>query len=293
MICLLFILLSVLSVRQSLTGRPPSSFIPIIEHSLRFPDPVLHCDHDTSLPVPVEQYLNLSRIHDRDQPDYARIAVSGYEKSHPGSSSCPVRGIHYYSLGKPGFLQTSWVRSGRLTWIRSVKTYSRSQGTMKMRVFSFLPIMSVSGMAMSRLALIRYFCEAVWYPWILLPSSFLRWEPENSLMARMVVSYHQRPVSFNVTFTREGLISGLSSHEEESDDDILSSYDVRVVYKRYISLNGLTIPAELEVQWSLHRGPAATECLRVTHCGYHIHSSTKKEESQVPKNLQTMHPDHA
>jgi len=285
---ILIISLSVLSIRQALTGRLPSSFIPIVEDSHRFPDPVLHCDHDECLPDPVERFLNLCRVYDRNQPDYARIAVSGYEKSHPGSCYRPVKGIHYYSLGKPGFFQTSWIRTGRLTWMRSIRTYSGSQGTMKMHALSFLPILSASGMAMSRIALIRYFCEAAWFPWILLPSSFLRWEPENSQMARMVVSYHQMPVSFEVTFSRKGQICEISSREEKSDDDILSSYDIRVTCKQYTPVNGLTIPTELDIRWSLHHSPVARESLRVTHCGYHTHISGKKG-IQIPGFLQDMY----
>lgn len=289
-ICIFFIILSFLSIRQVLTERLPSAFIPIIEDSHRFPDPVLHCDHDECLPEPVERYLNLCRVYDRIQPDYAQIAVSGYEKSHPGSCTRPVRGIHYYSLGKPGFFQTSWIQTGRLTWMRSTRTYSGIQGTMKMHAFSLLPILSVSGMAMSRFALIRYFCEAAWFPWILLPSSFLRWEPENSRMARMVVSYHQVPVSFEVTFSRKGQICTISSREEKSDDDILSSYDIGVSCKQYNSVNGLTIPTELDIRWSLHHNPVARECLRVTHCGYHTHISGK-EDFRISGFLQDRYPD--
>lgn len=250
--------------------RIPPQFIQLLNEVERFQDPVLKSLQVNKLPDPVQRYIHLSHANLMNRPSFVQIHYSGFSRIDPDSNLLPITGKTYYCISKPGFFSQRRINQHNFIWTDIDQRYAIHSGYVTGKLFSVYPVFSFHGLSVDRLSQARYFCGAVWFPWILEPAANIEWEPVNDYTARLKITYHTIPVHLEINFDNKGLIHTISTPGEyRNRAGNMISFDLIVSFGRYLLKQGITVPQAIDIMWKLPEGDRIQEHLEITNIEYH------------------------
>jgi hypothetical protein len=252
---LLFIIATSIFLHQLKFSGTPHQFISILEQQEQSPEPYLKGLHDEKICPLLERYLLVTGALHQKRPKFVRLQVFGSEYRESEAGSYSLSGTTYYSLIKPGFLSRSRIHKNVLLWIDSTWLYSFYSGSISRRICSILPKSCAYSHTLNRNSLIRYICEAVWYPWALEPSPFIRWTTIDDKTSRLTVSFHHFPIHFFVVFSQDGFIEKISKvGKYQTEEGLVRSFTLEARYNHYFHSGGVYVPKETAIEWETPEG---------------------------------------
>ncbi len=200
------------------------------------------------LPTPLKRYFHLTCIDQIERPSGLEIQISGVWRPRQGMPAIPIDGNIFCAINRPCFLE----HLRFTTWPHILKTIVFKQSVngaqIEERFLSVFPTRRESGFYIQKTGLMKYFFEAVWFPWIFRPSLFLNWEPIDDLCSRFTVSDSLIPLTFIVHFDESGLMKEMISEPSMGFfDDNTPSTSFIAMYGEYCEVRGMFIPREIRI----------------------------------------------
>ena len=161
-----------------------------------------------ALPAPVERYLRLAGVDERQPPlRAARLTHAGSMTLKPGAAPVRVRGRQYFAADPPGFVWWGRVRLAPGAWIDARDKVIAGTGEMKVMLESSKTLQIASGPHLDHGALVRLLGELTWLPTALRDPRYVRWEAIDDGQARAFLTVAGKQVSAVFQFGTDGLPS--------------------------------------------------------------------------------------
>lgn len=209
------------------------------------------------LPAPVQRYLRLALASATAIPAAVEMEQSGRLRTAPDAARwLDFTARHTVSPRGCAFLWNARVRLGPLLHLRVVDALQDGRGAGQVLLQSLLRVAEDGGTEeMHAGALHRFLAEAVWYPWALLPSEQLKWEPVDARTARATLTCHGTSVSLEFRFAASGVVAGIYSEGRwGSFDGGYQRLPWEGRFSDHVREQGVLMPRQGEVGW--HRDGA-------------------------------------
>jgi hypothetical protein len=236
------------------TARSVRRLVPDVSLSRR---EVFSHEQLEGLPRPVARYFEFALTPGQPLIRSARVEQRG-EFRTGGSDApwSPLIAIQQFSTDPPGFIWDASIRVAPFLSVRVRDTYIGGAGSMQAKLASLVPVVDQRGRPeLAAGALHRYLAEAVWFPTALLPSQGIMWESIDSTMARATLTDAGTTVSLEFQFGPNGQI--VRAYTPERYRELQGKYvptPWACSYWSYAPIDGMRVPMEAEVEWTLPEG---------------------------------------
>lgn len=222
----------------------------------------------SGLPAPVRRYFEAVLDDDGTHVQSARLEQQGEFRLGGRSGSWqPMAATQHYTVEPPGFLWDAEIAVAPLLSARVVDAYESGQGSLRAVVGSLVPVADVSpSPALNEGELLRYLAEAVWLPTALLPEAGVDWEAVDAHAARATIEDGGSTASLVFQFDDEGLVDRVTGERYCQETDSYASWTGQ--FDQYESHDGIRIPTEAAVEWSLPDGSLPYWRARITSIEY-------------------------
>lgn len=204
------------------------------------------------LPQPVVRYLRLALGEVPQAPAAVEMVQAGRLRTAPDAARwMEFTALHTAAPRGCAFQWNARVRLAPLLHVRVLDALLQGRGSGQVLLQSALRVGADGGTPeMDSGALHRFLAEAVWYPWALLPSDRLRWEPLDAQRALAILTCRGTTVALEFRFASSGEVSGI--HAQARWGSFQGGY--RQVpweghFSDYVREQGVLIPRRGEVGW--------------------------------------------
>ena len=209
------------------------------------------------LPGPVQRYLRTVLAEGQPVVAKARILHRGwFNMEENGERWKPFASEQESVAARPGFAWEARIRvaPGLSVFVRDA--YAAGEGVLKAAIWGLIPVADWPNTPeLAYGELLRFLAESPWYPTVLLPSPFLKWEPVDASCARATLTDGKTTVSVEFHFGPDGLVETVRAKSrprtvgKRTED---CPWEGRFwAYERH---GGMLVPAEGEVSWILPGG---------------------------------------
>jgi len=205
------------------------------------------------LPEPVARYFAFALTPGQPLVRGARIEHAGEFRGALDAAWSPFTSVQHFAMDPPAFAWDARIRMAPGVTAHVLDTYRRGQGSVLARLAGLLTVADEGGTPeIAEAALMRYLAEAAWFPTALLPGGGVTWEAVDDASARATLT--DAGVSATVTFhfDAEGRITGASAERFRDAQDGRSPWGGH--FRDYRLMDGMQIPTEGEVYWTLPEG---------------------------------------
>ncbi|MGV3539708.1 MAG: DUF6544 family protein, partial [Rufibacter sp.] len=140
------------------------------------PAAVMEPGQFSSLPTPVQKWLNRSQIVGKQRLYSAYLTQQGRLRTSAGGNWMPVQAEQYFTIDTPGFLWIANVEAAPLVHLAGRDKFYQGKGHMLIKLLSLYPVANAMGKEIDQGTLLRYMAEMVWFPSAAL-SPYLTWAP--------------------------------------------------------------------------------------------------------------------
>lgn len=209
------------------------------------------------LPDPVQRYLRAVLAEGQPVVTGVRIVHRGmFNMSEAGENWKPFTSDQKVVTDRPGFDWEARIRMAPGVPVFVRDAYAAGEGVLKAAIWGVVLVADWPNTPeLAHGELLRFLAESPWYPTVLLPSPFLKWEPVDNSRARATLTDGRTSVSLEFEFGPDGLVERVRAKSRP-----------RTVGKRtedcpwegrfwgYERRDGMLIPTEGEVAWVLPGG---------------------------------------
>jgi hypothetical protein len=222
------------------------------------------------LPAPVVRYFNFALTPGQRLIRSARIEHEGKFRGGLDEPWSPFTSVQHFSVRPPGFVWDAAIHLAPLLTVRVRDSYIGGTGGMHGKIAALIPVVSQNGGAtLNAGALHRLLAEMPWVPTALLPGQGVTWSPIDDTTARATLADSGATVWLDFQFNEKGEIVRVSTPERYRDVEgtgvptpwAASSWN-------YQEIEGLRVPTEGEVEWTLPEGRLAYWRGRIVRCDY-------------------------
>jgi hypothetical protein len=232
------------------------------------PGNIVTSDTFSHLPGPVKNWLSNCGIIGREGITRVYLEQRGAMLTKPGQTKwMKAAAQQYFSTVEPSFLWKVKMRMNPFVTVRGYDRYFQGKGSMTIRAFSFINIVSESGTKIDQGALQRYLAEICWFPSAAL-SPFIRWELIDDLTAKAIMSYKGTTGEVIFHFNDMGDIIRVSASRYKSAGEGAQPEKWIVKAKRWATMDGIRMPVDIDVSWQLKTGDFTWYKLSVTRVVY-------------------------
>jgi hypothetical protein len=203
------------------------------------------------LPAPVRRYLDAVLTEGQPRARTARIEQRG--EIRLGEAWKQFSGTQHVAVDPPGFVWDATVRFAPMVPVRVVDAYVDGEGSLRAKLLSALTVSAAApAPEINESELLRYLAESVWVPTALLPGAGVEWEAIDDETARATLDDGDATASlvFHFDDWRVERVHAEARYRQE-DDDVApwTGY-----FDAYEAFDGVRVPAEGEVEWTLPDG---------------------------------------
>lgn len=210
------------------------------------------------LPEPVQRYLRTVLTDGQPVVASARIAHRGwFNISETGAKWKPFTSGQAVTMARPGFDWEARIRllPGFPILVRDA--YVGGEGILKASLAGLFTVADFPGTPeLACGELMRFLAEAVWYPTVLLPGPFVRWEEMDGTSARATLADSGTAVSLAFRFGSDGLVESVRAESRPrtlGDRTVDMPWEGR--FRSWERHGGMLVPTEGEVAWITPEGP--------------------------------------
>ena len=206
------------------------------------------------LPDPVRRYFGA--VLEEGQPYVRSVRLEQEGEFRLGDSARswrPLEATQHYTVDPPGFVWSATVRVLPFVPVTVLDAYDHGSGVLRARLLSTVTVADVGpDEEMNEGELLRYLAEAVWFPTALLPAEGVEWEAVDDRSARATLEDGGNTASVTFHFDDRGLVERVTAerYRQETEDHAPWTGHFRAYEER----NGMSVPTEADVEWSLPEG---------------------------------------
>jgi len=203
------------------------------------------------LPAPARRYL-LHAIRPGTPLAYSvSLEMGGTMRLKLGQEWMPMKAREVLAPPK-GFVWRAEVGGG-LTPFSGGDHYANGSGRVRFWLWGFIPLVKQEGADVSRAALGRMVCEAIWMPSSLLPQRGVKWEASDDESARATMKIVEETITLNLLVEPDGRLREIRilrwGNQTEDGSFGYIPFGGRIQEER--AFGGYTIPSKVSVGWRL------------------------------------------
>ncbi len=216
-----------------------------------------HSERLQRLPAPVQRYL--STVLPPEAPLVKRIRVHQHGTFNIGDTDpqwLPFKATSHITTTPPGMVWDAHISIVPPLSIHVIDYYVGGKGGLYGKLLDAVPIVNAEpAPVLDQGELMTWLAEAVWYPTALLPGNGVSWEALDERRARATVDDGLQQVSLDFHFNERHEVVRVSSSSRGRE--VNGTYQMlpwSCHYRDYGKMNGVLVPLEGEVSWSLPTG---------------------------------------
>ena len=166
----------------------------------------------------------------------------------------PFKAEQYINVPKNSFIWHAKMRIKKVLSFDVVDSYIKSQGGLTVKLLSLIKVVDESGDEINQGELLRFICECMWYPSLLLDNRLtITREPDRRIRVRVEINGHKLDVVIN--FGRDGLIREFRTRRYYSNNSGKSKLESWSGYiEKYEKVEGILVPKYFKACWHLDSG---------------------------------------
>jgi hypothetical protein len=226
-----------------------------------------------TLPAPVQRYFRAALTEGQPLVAAASVEhVGTFSMSETAEQWKPFTSTQRVVTRRPGFDWDARIMMMPGMAVRVHDAYVAGEGILHATLFGLVTMASIRGtLEVAQGELMRFFAEAVWYPTALLPSQGVFWEAVDNMSAKATLRDGDVTVTLLFRFNDDGLIGSVRAEARGRAVNgavVPTPWEGHV--KGYESRDGMRVPMEAEVAWSLPEGPMPYWRGRITKLSYEL-----------------------
>lgn len=205
----------------------------------------------TDLPIIVSKYLDYAIPDKSNIPNFAIVNQKALFRTSEKGSFSDLIAVQHYSLRFPGFVWVADLKTSSIIPIKAIDTYINGKGNVLIKLLSSITISDETGQLMDQSSLMRYFVEAPFIPFILLPSNKVEWTLINPSTAKAQFYIDGNKYSMDVSFNQKGEIIKIFTKDRYRTTNVgyvKTGFTAR--FENYKDFNGVKIPTYAEIEWN-------------------------------------------
>jgi hypothetical protein len=226
------------------------------------------------LPDPVVRYFEHVLKPGQRMIRGARIEHAGKFRGGLDEPWSPFTSVQHFSARPPGFVWDASIQLAPLLTVKVRDSYVGGTGGMQGKIAALIPVVDQSGGAtLNAGALHRLLAEMVWMPTALLPGHGVTWSPVDASTARATLTDAGTSVWLDFQFNAAGEVVRVSTPGRFRDvEGVGVPTPWAGTFSNYEEIDGLRVPREGEVEWTLPEGRLSYWRGKVTRCQYEFGS---------------------
>ncbi len=207
-----------------------------------------------ALPEIVRAWVRRSGALGRPRPRVVHLRQRGEMQPTRGGRWMRFEAEQWFTPTRPGFVWVADVKAAPAVHLAGRDALLDGRGSMRIELFSLIPVVDARGSRVDQGAQIRYLAEMVWLP-AHATAPYLRWESIDATSARATLTLaDDDAVSGVFTFTADGdLLSFTARRYREAT---LEDWRIDVPQGGHGELGGLRLPLRASVTWGPSEGAA-------------------------------------
>ncbi|RDU36977.1 hypothetical protein DRW41_09780 [Neobacillus piezotolerans] len=200
------------------------------------------------LPSPVQKWLLNSNAVGKERITTVRLKQEGQMRTKKDGPWMPIKADQYYTVDEPGFVWIADVRMAPFVHLSGIDTFKSGKGSMKIKLFSLIPVVNANAAEIDSGTLMRYLAEIPWFPSAALDPN-IKWEGIDNYSAKATIGYKGITVSGIFTFTKNGDIESFKGKRYREMNGKYELNDWGGRYKGAKEFDGWRIPEKATVIW--------------------------------------------
>lgn len=210
-----------------------------------------------SLPLPVQRYFRAVLTEGKATVVAARLAHTGsFNASATGARWQPFSSRQWVTINRPGFVWDARIAFAPGLPLHVHHAYLAGEGLLHVALMGLVRVADMRGTAdIARGELMRYLAEAPLVPTALLPSQGVQWSEVDASSADATLSDGTSSVTLRFRFNEQDTVetvSAASRGRSVGGEVVPTPWQGR--WWRYERRDGMLVPTEGEVAWSLPGG---------------------------------------
>ncbi|MBZ0183931.1 MAG: hypothetical protein K8F60_15855 [Melioribacteraceae bacterium] len=208
-------------------------------------------DDTTDIPLIVSKYLDYTFADRTKIPKYAVVKQNALFRTSEKSEFSKLTAVQHYNLRSPGFVWVAELMASSIIPVKAIDTYLNGKGNVLIKLLSSITISDETGPEMDQSSLMRYFVEAPFVPYILLPSNIVKWSLINQSTAKVEIVLDNQKYEMEISFNQKGEIVKVFTKDRYRTTNagyVKSGFTAR--FNDYKEFNGIKIPTYAEIEWN-------------------------------------------
>ena len=223
----------------------------------------------TSLPEPVEHWLKNTGVVGKERVLTVRLEQHVQMKMQPDQQDwTEAFALQYFTTDPPAFIWKVDMQLIPLVNISGRDRFMGGKGGMLIKLLWLVPVVNSSdNEKINKGTLQRYLGEIVWFPSAAV-SPFITWEKIDALSAKASMTYMGTTGSGIYQFDEHGNFLSFRAERYMGGEDDAQLREWVIAVKENKIMNGIKIPAKMEVTWKLDSGAWTWLKLEITRIEY-------------------------
>jgi hypothetical protein len=219
------------------------------------------------LPAPLQRYLHYVQVVGKSPIRTVELAQEGGMRMQPGQKWLPFVAHQSFSTTPPAFIWQATMRLLPFVWVSATDRFFEGHGSMRIKLFSAVPMGNARGPEMDQSEMQRYLAEMIWFPtaWL---SPAIEWQviEAHSVKATLHVFGVTAPMVLHVN--EEGQLTHVTAdrYKEEHGRYLLAPWSGQV--DEYQEVEGMRIPTRIAITWHLSSGEFTWFRCKLTKIAY-------------------------
>ena len=206
------------------------------------------------LPIPVQRYLRYTKTIGKPFVTRVELTQSGQMKLKPDAEWIPLHAKQWYRVPEVAFEWQGWVKAAPLFHVKATDFYDNGVGSLKIRLWGFIPMGTAEGPEVSEGELMRYLSEIIWFPPAMLGEN-IAWEAVNDTLARATITDGGLEVSGDFHFDPDGRLTAFTAiRYADMGDGEFRLADWYAPVSEYADFNGWYLPSKGSAVWLFEEG---------------------------------------
>ncbi len=226
------------------------------------------------LPEPLQRYLRYAQVIDKAPIHTVRLKQHGFMRMQPGQKWLPMVAQQYFTTTPLAFLWQTTIRPFPLVSISATDRFSDGHGTMRIQLWSAIPMGNARGPEMDQGELQRYLLEMAWFPtaWL---SDAIEWQEIDAHSVKGTIHHQGVTASGVLHVSEQGQLTRLTTDRYREEHGYYRLDPWTAQSSEYEEVEGMRIPTRSEVTWHLASGDFTWFRFKITEIEYNQSGKVK------------------